>query len=150
MSYKSILVISLILSSVRMSFSQESPAIIPFAPQHLLTLSSGISSHTVRDEMMSPLLYRGTQAPLAFSYRFRGIENRHAVLFSYDNTELNSSITRITNDVAASHYIKNLNLNFEYSFANGVTTLEDFSTTGFLGVRLSSIFNLRNHYVLQY
>ncbi len=149
MSYRSILVISLILSSVRMSFSQEFSTIISFEPQHLLTLSSGISSHTVRDEMMSPLLYRGTQAPLALSYRFRGIENRHAVLFYYDNTELNSSITKTMYDEAASHYINNLHLNFEYSFANRVITLEDFNTTGFLGVRLSSILNLRNHYFLQ-
>jgi hypothetical protein len=149
MSCKSILVISLVLSSVRMSFSQESSTIIAFEPQHLLTLSSGLSSHTVRDDMMSPLMYRGTQIPLAFTYRFRGLENRHTALFYFDNTELNSSITKIINDVAVSHYIKNLNLSFEYSFAHKVTTLEEFNTTGFLGVRLSSIFNLRNHYFLQ-
>ncbi|MCX6133323.1 MAG: hypothetical protein NTU47_05860 [Ignavibacteriales bacterium] len=122
---------------------------IPIAPQHWLTLSSGLSSRTVRDEMMSPLMYRGTQIPLAFTYRFRGLENRHTVLFSYDNTELNSSITKVTNDVAVSHYIKNLNLNVEYSFEKKVTALDDYNTTGFLGLRLSSILNLRNHYVLQ-
>jgi hypothetical protein len=150
MSYRTLaMILSLILSSLGISLSQESITMVSFEPQHLLTLSSGISSHTVRDEMMSPLMYRGTQIPLAFTYRFRGLESRHTVLFSYDNTELNSSITRVMNDVAVSHYINNLHLNFEYSFANRVTTLEDVNTTSFLGVRLSSILNLRNHHFLQ-
>jgi hypothetical protein len=120
-----------------------------FETQHLFTFSSGLSSHTIRDEMMSPLLYRGTQIPLAFTYRFRGLENRHTVLFYFDNTELNSSISKVINEAAVSHYIKNLNLNFEYSYAKKVIMLEDFNTTGFLGVRLSSILNLRNHYFLR-
>jgi hypothetical protein len=141
MSCKSILVISLILSSVRMSFSQESSTIVSFEPQHLLTLSSGISSHTVRDEMMSPLMYRGSQIPVAFTYRFRGLENRHTALFYFDNTELNSSIT-----TSASHYIKNLNLNFEYSFSTRAAEFENLQTTCFLGTRLSRILNLRNQY----
>jgi hypothetical protein len=148
-SYKSILVISLILSSVRMSFSQDSSTIITIEPQHLLTLSSGISSHTVRDEMMSPLMYRGSQIPLAFTYRFRGLENRHTVLFYFDNTELNSSITKVMNDAAVSHYINNLHLNFEYSFSARVAVFENLNTTCFLGARLSSLLSLRNHYFLQ-
>ncbi|MGD0038480.1 MAG: hypothetical protein ABSC53_14435 [Bacteroidota bacterium] len=131
------------------SFSQDSSKIISFEPQHLFTLSSGISLHTVRDEMMSPLLYRGTQAPLAFSYQFRGMENRHTVLFYYDNTELNSSITQIINEQVVSHYIKNLNVNFEYSFSTKAAVFEDLRTTLFLGARLSSILNVREHYFIQ-
>jgi hypothetical protein len=149
MSYRSILVLSLILSSVRLSFSQDSSTILSFEPQHLLTLSSGISSHTVRDEMMSPLLYRGMQAPLTFSYRFRGIENRHTALFYFDNTELNSSITKVMNDAAVSHYINNLNLHLEYSFSTRAAVFENLNTTCFLGARFSSMLNLRNHYFLQ-
>lgn len=149
MRYESILVMSLILGSVRLSFSQESAPNISFEPQHLLTLSSGISSHTVRDEMMSPLLYSGTQVPLAFTYRFRGVDNRHTVLLYFDNTELHSSITRSIRDVAVSHYIKNLHLMFEYSFATGAVVFENLNTACFLGARLTGILNLRNHYVLQ-
>jgi hypothetical protein len=134
---------------VHIAFSQESSTNNAFEPQHLLTLSSGISSHTVRDEMMSPLLYRGTQIPLAFTYRFRGLENRHTFLFYFDNTELKSSITKVINDAAVSHYIKNLHLDFEYSFSTRAVVFENIHTTCFLGARLSSILNLRNHYFLQ-
>jgi hypothetical protein len=148
MSYKSTLVLSLVLSSVRLSFSQESLPITSVESQHLLTLSSGISSHTVRDEMMSPLMYRGTQMPLAFTYRYRGLVNRHTVLLYFDNTELNSSITRSTNDVAVSHYINNLHLTFEYSFSTRAAVFDNLNTTCFVGARLSSILNLRNHFFL--
>ena len=146
MMSRSLLAISLILCSVRISFSQESSPVISFESQHLLTLSSGVSSHTVRDEMMSPLMYRGTQIPVALTYRFRGLANRHTVLLSFDNTEPNSSITKSVNDVAVSHYINNLHLTFEYSLSTRVAVFENLNTTCFLGVRLSSILNLRTHY----
>jgi hypothetical protein len=146
MSYKSILVILLILSFGRISFSRESSPNSTFESQHLLTLSSGISLHTVRDEMMSPLMYRGTQIPLAFTYRFRGFENRHAVLLYFDNTTLRSSITDKASTV---HYINNLHLSFEYSFSTRAALFESLNTTCFLGARFSSILNLRNHYFRQ-
>jgi hypothetical protein len=148
MSHRSTLVLSLVLSSVHLCFSQGDSTILPFESQHLLTLSSGISSHTVRDEMMSPLMYRGTQMPLAFTYRFRGPVNRHTVLLYFDNTELNSSITKSANNVAGSHYINNLHLTFEYSFSTRAAVFDNLNTTCFVGARLSSILNLRNHYFL--
>jgi hypothetical protein len=144
------IIISIILINIIFTFSnsysQEISKKVTFEPEHLLTLSSGISSHTVRDEMMSPLIYRGIQIPIEFSYRFRGLCNRHTFLFYYDNCELNSSITGKTN---VSHYINNLNLNFEYSFATKVKTFENFNTECFLGARFSSLLNMRNHYFMQ-
>jgi len=128
------------------SFSQEDSTIVSFQPQHLFAFSSGLSLHSVRDEMMSPIMYRGTQIPIVLSYQYRGLQNRHTFLLYYDNGELNSSITDRTREW---HYIKNLNLNFEYSFATQITALEDFNTTFFLGVRFSSMLNMRNHYFIQ-
>ena len=39
------------------SFSQEDSTVASFETQHLFSVSSGISLHTLRDEMMSPLMY---------------------------------------------------------------------------------------------
>jgi hypothetical protein len=142
----SILRVSLLLGMVSTSDAQEVPATTSGQSQHLVTLSSGISTHTVRDEMMSPLLYRGTQVPMTLSYRFRGSENRHTLLLSYESTELHSSITRTVKDVAITHYINNLHLNCEYSFSTKAAVFENLNTTCFLGARLSGILNLRNHY----
>ena len=145
---KKILCIIFVIINFKCSntFSQEDPNIVSAKTQHLFTLSSGMSLHTVRDEMMSPLMHRGTQIPIEFSYRFRGLSKRHTVLLYYDNTELNSSIT---NKSIASHYINNLNLNFEYSFATKVKELEDFNTACYVGARFSSMLNMRNHYFSQ-
>jgi hypothetical protein len=145
MRSRPLFILSLVFFFFRAAFSQDSSTVVS-TPQHAFTLSTGISSHTVRDEMMSPLMYRGTQIPLAFTYRFRGLENRHTVLFSFDNAELKSSITKIINDAAVSHYINNLHLNLEYSFCTRAAVFENLRTTCFLGTRLSSILNLRNHY----
>ncbi len=144
------IIISIILINIifgcRISFSQEDSTMESFDSHHLVTVSSGISMHTVRDEIMSPLMYRGAQIPLMLTYRFRGIENRHTLLFYYDNTELNSSITKVVNNESVSHYINNLNLDFEYSFAKKVTVLKDINTSCFLGVKLSSMLNMRSQY----
>lgn len=139
-------IIIVIIFGCTYSFSQEDLAMVSSETHHLFTLSTGLSSHNIRDEMMSPLIYRGTHIPIEFSYRYRGLSNRHTILFFYDNGELNSSITNRTKE---SHYIKNLNLNFEYSFATNITALEDFNTTCFLGARFSSMLNMRNHYFIQ-
>ena len=128
------------------SISQDTLKVIPFESQHLFTLSSGISSHTVRDEIMSPLMYRGTQIPLAFTYRYRGVDNRQTLLLYYDNTELSSSITTVINDAAVSHYVKNLNVYFEYSFSTRAAVFENLKTTCFLGARFSGMLNLRRYY----
>lgn len=140
------IILILIVLAHNNSFSQEASTMASSESQNLFTLSSGMSLHSVRDEMMSPLIYRGTQIPIEFSYRYRGLSSRHTLLFYYDNGELNSSITNRTRE---SHYIKNLNLNFEYSFATKVTALEDFNTTCFLGARFSSMLNMREHYFMQ-
>jgi|WetSurMetagenome_2_1015567.scaffolds.fasta_scaffold92599_1 hypothetical protein len=147
MRSRSFMILLLIVTVMHASFSQDSSK-IGFSPRHIFTVSTGISLHAVRDEMMSPLLYRGTQAPLAISYRFRGTENRHTALFYFDNTGLNSSITQRSNDVAVSHYIKNFHLTFEYSYSTRAAVFDDLNTMVFLGARLSSLLNLRNHYFL--
>ena len=141
----SITLILLVLAHTN-SFSQEVSTLASSECQNLFTLSSGMSLHSVRDEMMSPLLYRGTQIPIEFSYRYRVLSNRYTILFYYDNSELTSSITNRAKEL---HYIKNLNLNFEYSFATKITELEDFNTTCFLGAKFSSMLNMRNHYFFQ-
>jgi hypothetical protein len=144
-SISSILLI-LVVFAAGHSYSQEASTLVSCESQHLFTLSSGVSVHTVRDEMMSPLLYRGTRIPIEFSYRFRGLWNRHTFLVSYDSGELNSSITDKTRQL---HYVKNLDLNLEYSFASEIAAYEDLNTACFLGARFSSMLNMRNHYFLR-
>lgn len=143
MKFIKIILFIIIVIAQSKCLAQDSAA-VQFEPNHLVTLSTGLSSHSLRDEMMSPLIYRGSQIPIEVSYRYRGLSNRHNVSLYYDNSELNSSITS-----KSSHYIKNLNLNFEYSFAVKTAEFQNLNTTFFLGARFSSLLNMRNHYFIQ-
>jgi hypothetical protein len=149
MNCATIILMSLLLGAVSTASAQDSTTAEAGASEHLLTLLSGISVHTVRDAIVSPLLYGGTQAPLVFSYRFRGSGSRHTLLLSYDDTQLHSAITRTANHGAISHYINNLHLNLEYSYATSAAVCEDLNTTCFVGARLQSFLNLRRHWFIQ-
>jgi hypothetical protein len=149
MNHASIIITSLLLGAIGTASAQDSTTADSGASEHLLTLMSGISVHAVRDAIVSPLLYGGTQAPLVFSYRFCGEGSRQTLVLSYDDTQLHSSITRTVNDAAISHYINNLHLNLEYSYAASVGACEDLNTTCFVGARLTSFLNLRRHWFIQ-
>lgn len=146
MKFIKIILFIIIVIAQSKCFAQDDASIVQFEPNHLVTFSTGMSSHSIRDEMMSPLIYRGSQIPIEVSYQYLGSSNRHTLLFYYDNSELNSSITKRTREL---HYIKNLNLNFEYSFATKTAEFQNLNTTFFLGARLSSMLNMRNHYFIQ-
>lgn len=62
-------------------------------PQHLLGLFSGLSNHIVRDDIISPLLYSGSQFPILVSYTYRGQKSREMYTAYYENLQLSSSIT---------------------------------------------------------
>lgn len=140
--------ILLILLAVAQSnlYSQADSTIKSFESQHMITFSSGVGLNSVRDEIISPLIYRGSKIPLVISYRYRGLSNRHTVLFHYDNNDLTSSIT---NSSASSHFVKNQYLNLEYSYAFNVAEIKNYNTVLFLGAKFSSLLNMRNHYFEQ-
>lgn len=148
MQLRSAVVIALIFTVVNASPAQDSSQYAA-SPRHILTLSTGLTIHSLRDELLSPLIYQGTQAPIVLSYRFRGTENRHTILLSYDHTELHSSITRRRGDVAIAHFNNNLHLACEYTFSTRALEFDDLNTSLFVGGRFSSILNLRDHFFLQ-
>jgi len=112
------------------------------SPQHLLSLSTGLSNHMVRDDIMSPFIYGGSQLPILLTYNYRGIKNRHTITAFYDNLELTSSITD-KGTSSHSHYVKNLNVFLDYSYDRKAFTLEQINTECFLGGRISSFLNSR-------
>jgi hypothetical protein len=112
------------------------------APQHILSLSSGVSNHMVRDDIMSPVIYEGSQLPILLTYKYRGIENRHTITAFYDNLELTSSITD-KGTSSHSHYVKSLNVILDYSYDRKVFTFEQINTECFLGGRVSASLNTR-------
>ena len=142
---KNILLIFWVIAQSNL-LSQADSTIESFESQHMFIFSSGVGLNSVRDEIISPLIYRALNIPLVLSYFYRGLNNRQTLLFHYDNKDLSSSIT---NKSTFSHLIKNLYLNLEYSYAFNVAEVKNYNTVFFLGAKFSSMLNMRNHYFAQ-
>jgi hypothetical protein len=111
---------------------------------HILSVSTGLSNHQVRDDIISPLIYRGNQMPVVAAYEYAGDNSRHAVVASYDRLELTS---RITDRAASAHVAMNVNASLGYSYARKVSSLEEIGAECFLGGSVQGFLNWRTfHY----
>lgn len=56
--------------------------------KNYIGLHTGTLSSSVKDELASPLAYKGSGTPIQLSYRFMGNKNRHSVCLSYSKLKL--------------------------------------------------------------
>jgi hypothetical protein len=56
--------------------------------KNYIGLHTGVLSSSIKDELASPLTYKGSGAPMQLSYRFMGNKNRHSVSLSYSKSKL--------------------------------------------------------------
>lgn len=118
---------------------------IPKKSNHLFGIYTGFSHHIIRDEVASPLIYRGTQAPFVLTYRTIRSISRQMVNFYIDHLELSSSITDKSGYYL--HYADNINASLDYTYLRKAFTITKMNTDCFLGLKLSSLLNYRNfHY----
>lgn len=116
---------------------------------HFFGIHTGYSRHLIRDEVASPLIYKGTQAPFVFTYNNNRRESRQTFTFYVDNLELNSSITDKSGYYL--HYADNLNVLLAYSYNRKAFSINPIHVDCFLGVKFSGILNYRNfHYSKDY
>ena len=90
----------------------------------------GYSDVFTRDELTSPVTYKGQSYPIQLYFIRRGLKNIHRFNVRYNNTKLESNLMR---DVTVSvdsefprfitHYSDDLRLQFEYGFYRFCTTL---------------------------
>lgn len=122
---------------------------IPKRSNHLFGIYTGYSHHIIRDDVASPLIYKGSQAPFAFTYRTMGSKSRQSANFYIDHLELSSSITDKSGFYK--HYADNWNISIDYSYLRKAFTIGKINTDCFLGLKLLSLLNYRNfHYYQDY
>jgi hypothetical protein len=56
--------------------------------KNFIGLHTGALSSSIKDELASPLTYKGSGAPIQLSYRYMGNRNRHSVSLSYSKSKL--------------------------------------------------------------
>lgn len=115
-------------------------------PQHLLGFFSGVSSHILRDDITSPLLYHGSQLPILVSYKYRGQKSREMFTAYYENLQLSSSIT---DNSTSSHYVRDTKALFEYWYCRKAFTIPNLNTNFYLGGNVSGFINWRDFYYLK-
>lgn len=139
MILRKIIIVFIAINFVASLNAQDS---IKYKPNHLIGIYSGFSHHIIRDDVASPLIYRGSNAPILLSYGYIGERSRQIFQISYDNLELNSSIT----DKSATfpHFADNIVFKIDYSYDRKIYNNKNLLVQCFLGGKFSNILNLRN------
>lgn len=118
---------------------------IPVKPELLFGIYTGYSRNIIRDEVASPLLYKGGCSPLLIEYNCNKSKSRHDFKIFIGNSKLNSS--NINKSGFNTNYSDNLNISFCYSYRRNVKIFQRFNVRCSWGGTLLSVFNYRNFYL---
>jgi len=112
---------------------------------HLLSISTGYSKQIIRDEVISPFIYKGQAMPIELCYNLIGTKNYHILSIQFNKVNLKSKIPDYAN-YKLIHYVKSTTVDFKYSFKRKFPKLSIFNSDFFMGGGFNSFFNYRDHY----
>lgn len=110
--------------------------------EHRIGLGTGFFRYNIRDELASPLAYKGSGMPVEVSYFSIGRKNRHEISFSFIKSELSSG----QNFTYGKHSVNFEEVNLRYGYLRRLTRL--FGKTGnlFLGAQWCGFYSGRDFY----
>ncbi|MBN2348456.1 MAG: hypothetical protein JXJ22_06455 [Bacteroidales bacterium] len=112
---------------------------------NLLLLSTGYSNQIIKDEAISPFIYKGQAMPVELCYNSIGIKNIHTLSIQFGKITLKSKIPDYANYKLV-HYVNSTTVDFKYSFKRKLHGLSIFNTDFFMGGEFNSFFNYRDHF----
>ena len=141
--HRFIIYIYLILISPQL-FAQENDS-ISTNHHHSIAIYTGYSRHIIRDDAISPFIYRGARAPIELKYSFSGNKSRHKAFLYFDKLTLKPSIPDYSYK-NLDHNIQNVNISLGYSYHRKFIKSASINTVFFIGAEISSLVNYRQHY----
>ncbi len=109
-----------------------------FVPQkHRISVDVGLANYTNRDDLASPLLYKGYDKTIAFSYTYKGRKNWHWVQVHIMTGELKTSSLR---NFADHNYGQ-----LQYGYARLLSGSSSANMAFWLGGSLNNIASLRRY-----
>jgi hypothetical protein len=136
---KIIVVIVFYLCNLNIADAQDS---IPEMTKHSISITTGYSRQILRDEVASPLLYRGVNSPFFFEYDYNTSKGRHSIAFIIGSTKLRSSVA---NKIASyTNYADNFNALISYSYGKDANVFQHINVKSYWGFTFLSVFNYRN------
>lgn len=112
---------------------------------HSIAIYTGYSLHIIRDDAISPFIYRGATAPVELKYSFSGKKSRHKAFLYFDKLTLKPSIPDYSNK-NLNHYVQNVNISLGYSYHRKIIKVPSVNTVFFIGAEIGSLVNYRQHY----
>jgi len=106
-------------------------------------VGSGYSKHIVKDEIISPLIYKGYKLPIWIKYKRYGNKYLHNISLFYNRVGLESSITN--KDNYYSHNTDNINAYFAYGIEKKIHSIKNINLDIYLGAKFKSYINYRDH-----
>lgn len=104
-----------------------------------ISLHTGLFSTSIRDELGSPLTYKGSGIPLYLSYRFAGSRNRHTAALLYSRNQL----TPNRYFSVGSHNMQHSRFSFSYGYHHFLMPVFKNRGKVFLGVIWDTHISLR-------
>lgn len=110
--------------------------------KHHIGISLGLSFYKIKDEMASPLAYKGSGIPIQISYRYRGIKSRHNICLSYTKSKLSPK----TSFYFGQHFMEHYHINLKYGYHRFFTSLLKNKVKLFLGGIWNNNVSVREHF----
>lgn len=117
-----------------------------FKSKYLIDFYSGYSKHIIKDDIISPLKYKGSKMPIGLGLTYMGHTSLQNLSLFYDNLILKSSIS----NSSFSPYTNNLNASIGYSYDRKVYTISKINTDLYFGGKLNWEINYREHFYNNY
>ena len=109
---------------------------------HQIGMGTGYARYQIKDDLESPLTYRGWGVPFQLSYRYRGIQNVHDVFLSFGKSELQSSVSHWP----FYHKIDQFRASLKYRYFRLISRMMKGNGRFYLGGIWNTHVNTRNHF----
>ncbi len=117
-----------------------------FKSKHIIDVYSGYSKHIIKDDIISPLKYKGSKMPIGLGYTYIRHKSIQNLSLFYNKLILKSSIS----NSSFSPYTNNLNALIGYSYNRKVYTISKINTDFYLGGKLNWEISYREHFYDKY
>ena len=141
---KKIIILTFILICILFNGSAQDTTL--FKSGHLFGIYTGYSNHIIKDDIISPLLHKGTKVPIGLEYSYQSDKSKQAVSVFYNELVLKSSIS----NSQFSPFTNNINAELGYSYNRKLYSISKINTDFYLGGKFICEISYREHFYNNY
>jgi hypothetical protein len=139
-----VLSFSILILTGSVLFASENDT-VKLQTQYLFSLNSGYSNQMIRDEAVSPFIYKGITAPVDLNYQYLNNTTLQLFTFQFSQARLKSKIPDYP-DFGLVHHIKSITIDLRYSYLTRLTSSSNWKMDLFCGGEINSFLNTRDHF----